>query len=90
MLNVPGVLDVLFVLNVLDALFVLNVLDELCVLDVLDALCVLNVPKDASLSCWALFLFCFISRIRRVMELSHAPGSWAGRCWRRSVWTLNR
>ena len=46
-------LGVLGVLNVLYVLYVLNVLN---VLNMLGVLYVLNMPMDASLACWALFL----------------------------------
>ena len=52
-LNVLGVLYVLYMLNVLYVLKVLYMLNVLYVLNVL------YMPMDASLACWALFLWSF-------------------------------
>ena len=53
-------LTLLNVLGVLGVLNVLNVVHVLHVLYVLHVLHALNMPMDASLACWALFLFVFV------------------------------
>ena len=69
LINVLGVLGVLNVLNVLNVLYVLYVLHVLHVLHVL------NMLMDASLACWALFIYPPLSPFFLSLDTSTLPST---------------